>query len=223
MDKRYLTLLRNSILNLLFPPVCLHCGERITRQDDFICQTCFAKIEFLDPVITKIEGLSYDYLISIAKYREVIVSIIHNLKFYDFSSISDFIAELMYKPIRKLKLLLDENILIDVPLHPIRKKERGYNQASLISYRLANLLDCEYHNDVLVRVSNTISQATLKHEARAGNMEQAFRLNKDIDFNNKTIILLDDVFTTGSTVEECCKALRETNPKRIIVLTLGKA
>ena len=134
MDKKYLTLLRNSILNLLFPPVCVHCGERLVRQENYVCQACFKNIEFLDPVITKIEGLSYDYLISIAKYSEVIVSIIHNLKFYDLSSISDFIAELMYKPIRKLKLLLDENILIDVPLHPIRKKERGYNQAELISY-----------------------------------------------------------------------------------------
>lgn len=216
-------LLRNSILDLLFPPVCVHCGERITKQEDFICQACFAKIEFLDPVITKIEGLSYDYLISIAKYSEVIVSIIYNLKFYDFSSISGFIAELIYESIKKLKLLLDENILIDVPLHPIRKKERGYNQAALISQGLANLLNCEYRDDVIARVSNTLSQATLKHEDRAGNMQQAFKLKKNIDFNNKTIILLDDVFTTGSTVEECCKVLKKTTPKRIIVLTLGKA
>lgn len=223
MDKRYLLLLRSFILNLLFPPVCVHCGKRIARQDDFVCQPCLNKIEYLVPVITKVEGLSYEYLISIAKYREVIVSIVHNLKFYDFSSISDLIAKLIYERIKKLKLLLDENMIIDVPLHSIRKKERGYNQATLISQKLATLLNCEYRGDIIKRVSNTASQATLKHEDRAKNIKQAFKLKKNINLNNKTIILLDDVFTTGSTVEECCKVLKKTTPKRIIVLTLGKA
>lgn len=201
----------------------MHCGERIERQEAFICQICLNKIEYFVPVITKVEDLSYEYLISIAKYREVVVSLVYNLKFYDFSSISDFIAKLIYEQIKNLKLLLDENVIIDVPLHPIRRKERGYNQAALISQKLADLLKCEYRGDIIERVSNTASQATLKHEDRAKNIDQAFKLKKSINFNNKTVILLDDVFTTGSTVEECCKVLKKTTPKRIIALTLGKA
>lgn len=223
MVPRFSLLLKNSLLDLLFPPVCIHCGIRITKQTDYLCEECLEKIEYLIPVFTKVEGLSYDYLISIAKYREVIVSLIHNLKFYNLSSISDFIAELIYKQIKKLKLILDLNIITAVPLHSVRKRERGYNQAALIARKLASLLNCEYNGNIIERVNYTVSQATLEHEKRVGNIERAFKLKKNIDLKHKSVILLDDVFTTGSTVEECCKVLKEAEPKKIIVLTMGKA
>lgn len=223
MGKRFLPLSKNSLLDLLFPPVCIHCGKRINKQNDFLCKDCLNKIEYLIPLITKVEGLSYDFLISIVRYREVVVSIIHNLKFYNLSSISDFIAELIYKQIKKNKLVLDVNLIIDVPLHLVRKRERGYNQASLIAKKLANLLGVDYDGEIIERVSNTVSQATLEHDKRERNINQAFKLKKNIDLKHKSVILLDDVFTTGSTAEECCKVLKSAGPKKITVLTLGKA
>jgi len=223
MGKRFLLQLKSSLFDLFFPPVCIHCGKRISKQDDYLCHDCLNNIEYLVPVISKVEGLSYDYLISIAKYRDVVVSIIHNLKFYNLSSISDYIAQLIYKQVKKIKLVLDVNTITAVPLHSVRKKERGYNQASLIAKKLANLLKCEYREDVIERVSNTVSQATLDHDKRERNIKQAFKLKKNIDLKHKSIILLDDVFTTGSTTEECCKVLKKAEPKKIIVLTMGKA
>ncbi len=223
MVVRYLLQLKKSFLNLLFPPVCIHCGQRIANQDDYLCIVCLNKIEYLIPAIVKAESKSYDYLITIAKYREVVVSIVHNLKFYNMSSISEFIAQMIFKNIKKLKLILDVNLIIAVPLHSVRKRERGYNQASLIAEKLALLLACEYSSDVIERVNNTLSQATLEHDKREKNIRQAFKLKKNIDLKGKSVILLDDVFTTGSTVEECCKVLKTAEPKKIIVLTLGKA
>jgi ComF family protein len=130
---------------------------------------------------------------------------------------------LIYQQIKNLKLVLDVNVIIAVPLHSVRKRERGYNQSSLIARKLATFLQCEYRGDIIERVSNTLSQATLEHEKRAGNINQAFKLKKNIDLKHKTIILLDDVFTTGSTVQECCNVLIKAEPKKIIVLTMGKA
>jgi ComF family protein len=223
MEKKYSLLLKNSLFDLFFPPVCIHCGKRIDKQSDYLCQECLAKIEYLFPVVTKVDGLSYDYLISIVKYRDVVVSLIHNLKFFNLSSISDFIAELIYKQIKKIKLILDVNIITAVPLHSVRKRERGYNQSALIAQKLAFLLNCEYRSDIIERVNYTVSQATLEHENRKRNINQAFKLKKNIDLKHKSVILLDDVFTTGSTAEECCKVLKMTEAKKIIVLTMGKA
>ncbi len=219
----YLHLLRNSWSNLLFPPVCIHCGARIASQKDYLCPECLNQIEYLSPPLLKIEGKSYDYLVTIAQYRKVVVSIIHNLKFYNLSSISDFIANLIYQQIKNFKLILDVNLITAVPLHSVRKRERGYNQAGLIAKKLALLLACEYSSDIIERVNNTLSQATLDHDKREKNISQAFKLKKSIDLKGKSVILLDDVFTTGSTVEECCKVLKNTNPDKIFVLTLGKA
>lgn len=223
MEKQYLLPLKHSLFNLIFPPVCIHCGKRIKKQDDFLCCDCLDKIEYLLPIITKVEGLSYDYLICVAKYSEVVVSIIYNLKFFDLSSIGDYIAKLIYQQIRKAKLFLDVNVIIPVPLHSARKRERGYNQSSLIAEKLAILLKCECREDIIERVNNTLSQASLDHEKREGNINQAFKLKKNIDLKHKSIILLDDVFTTGSTVQECCKVLKKAEPEKIIVITMGKA
>lgn len=223
MGKKYLLQLKDSFLDLFFPPICIHCGKRIKRQKDFLCEECLDKIEYLLPVFTKVEGLPYDYLICIAKYSEVVVTIIHNLKFLNLSSISDFIALLIYQQIKKLKLILDLNIITPVPLHSVRKRERGYNQAALIAKKLATLLNYEYREDLLERANYTLSQATLEHAKRAGNIAQAFKLKKNIDLKHKSIILLDDVFTSGSTVLECCKVLQKAEPKKIFVLTMGKA
>ncbi len=223
MVAKFLLRLKSSFLNLIFPPVCIHCGERISKQNDFLCLDCLNKIEYLIPALVKAEASSYDYLVTIAKYRDVVVSIIHNLKFYNLSSISDFIAELIFKQIKKYKLILDVNLIIAVPLHSVRKRERGYNQASLIAQKLASYIACDYSSDIIERVNNTLSQATLEHDKRQENISQAFKLKKNIDLKGKSVILLDDVFTTGSTVEECCKVLKKAEPEKIIVLTLGKA
>ncbi len=223
MDKRFFLRLKNSLLNLIFPPVCVHCGRRILKQDDYLCPECLENIEYFQPPISKVDGISYDYLISIAKYEDVLVSLIHNLKFYNLSSLGEFIAQLMYEQVKKIKLVLDVNLVVAVPLHSVRKRERGYNQAAIIAKKFASLLNCEFRDDIIERVSNRPSQATLERDKRAKNISQAFKLKKNIDLKHKSVILLDDVFTTGSTVEECCKELRKSEPKRIIVLTMGKA
>lgn len=223
MVKKFLLQSKNSFLNLLFPPVCIHCGLRIKQQTEYLCPACLSKIEYLNPVIVKVDGLPYTYRISIAKYKEVVVSVIHNLKFYNLSSISKFIAQLIYNQIKKLKLILDVKIIIAVPLHKVRKRERGFNQSALIAKELAELLQCDFRSDIIERINNTVSQATLEHKDREKNINQAFRLKKNIDLKHKSIILLDDVFTTGSTVRECCQVLQQAEAKRIIVLTMGKA
>ncbi len=167
--------------------------------------------------------VAYDYLISVCCYRKVVVSIVHELKYYGLSSISRFIAKLMYDRIFESNLNLDFDIITTVPLHFVKEKERGYNQASLIAKDLASLFTCEFNGDILKRTSYTTSQATLEHDERLKNLKNAFKLKKNIDLNNKTIVLLDDVFTTGTTVNECCRELRKANPKKIIILTLGRA
>ncbi|OQY39591.1 MAG: hypothetical protein B6226_01520 [Candidatus Cloacimonetes bacterium 4572_65] len=222
MEKLSLRQLKDSFLNLIFPAVCIHCGERIARQKDFICKNCHDIIQYREPLYEELViDSSYDSLITIAKYRKVVVSLIHELKYFSLDSIGKFIGELIVEKLKPLNLKVD--VITEVPLHFVRKRERGYNQSEIIARYIADKLDWKYDNKIFKRVRFTVAQASLEHEDRRGNLKNAFELKKNIDLKGQIVVLLDDVFTTGTTVEECCKVLRKAKPKKIIVLTMGKA
>ena len=224
MERQYSRQLKNSLSKLLFPPVCVHCGTKITSQKEFLCQRCLNSIGFIEPLLEKSDlECNYDNLITICKYRKVVVSMIHELKYYGMPSIGKYIAQIIYKRLVECNLELDIDVITSVPLHFVKEKERGYNQSSLIASELALLMQCDYSGKLIERVTYTASQATLEHDERLDNLKKAFKLKKNIDLNNKTIVLLDDVFTTGTTVDHCCSELKKANPKNIIVLTMGRA
>lgn len=109
-----------------------------------------------------------------------------------------------------------------VPISKKRNKERGYNQSALIAKELGKLLNIEYENNCLIKAKNTIEQSKLNKEERQKNLQGVYILVNKEKMDCKKIILLDDIFTTGSTVNECCKVLRQANVKEILVITLAK-
>lgn len=211
-------------LNFLFPPVCINCGVSIPRQKDFLCQKCLAKISFIQPVVSVGKASdSFDFLITVAKFDAVTVSLVHNLKFFSFKSVGKYIAMLIFQQIRHEKISKKIDIITPVPLHFVRKKERGYNQCHIIGKELARLLNCEYKEKILSRAFYTKSQAKLKHEKRSQNIDKAFVIKDNIDCKGKNIAVIDDVFTTGSTMNECCNTIKLCNPNKVIAVTFCKA
>ena len=119
--------------------------------------------------------------------------------------------------------LKNYDIIIPVPIHTKRRMERGYNQSALIAKEISKEIQkIDYLEDVLIKKINNKPQSTKNKSERKNNVIGAYYMKNKEKINNKKILLLDDIYTTGNTVNECCKILQSANPKCIDVITIAK-
>ena len=201
----------NNLLDLLFPKLCASCSIKI--QKGFLCSDCYSSIEFIK---------SYQKnLISICRYKEPIKTLIYQFKYGNRDYLADFFAELIEKHLRRIRLDLSHyDYVIPVPLHKYKLKERGYNQAGLLAKILANYFQIPFRDDIIFQTKYIPSQTTLNKDKRLENKKESFKAKGSLE--NKRVILVDDVITTGSTINECSKALESTKVSEITVITLAK-
>lgn len=133
----------------------------------------------------------------------------------------------MLKNIEFIDLLKNYDTIIPVPISKKRYKQRGYNQSSLIAKKLAKELlkenfKIKYNDDCLFKTKNVIEQSKLNKDNREKNIKGAYEIFHINQLKNKKILLVDDIYTTGSTLRECSKILKKSNPKKIGVLTIAK-
>lgn len=128
----------------------------------------------------------------------------------------------MLKNEKFFKILKSYDTIVPVPISSKRRKERGYNQCELIAKEIAKEVCIEYNNKSLYKIKNIKEQSKLNKEERGKNIEGVYEIRETNRLKNKKIILLDDIFTTGSTVNECCKMLKQAEVKLIDILTIAK-
>jgi len=114
------------------------------------------------------------------------------------------------------------DFVVPVPLHPVKLRERQFNQSEVLAAYLAKKLNKKIVKDRLKRIKYTMPQTELKREQRLKNVNGAFRAKRDSNFEDKTILLVDDVLTTGATLNECAKALKDAGAKRVIAFALAR-
>lgn len=226
--------------NLLFPKHCLSCG----RIGIVVCENCKKKlfktrhqscIYCFKPSLLglthfgcKRERLGVDQFVSVYKYKGVVRKIIKKAK-YRFAK-KDFMFFLEHvkddlNPVleQSAKIWGVHSFLCPIPLHPTRKRWRGFNQSVLISQYASRRLNLPI-KEVLVRVKNTKPQSFFKNKIkRRNNMRQAFRLINQSVVARKTIVLVDDVVTTGSTVYEAARVLKRHGAQKVFVFALSRA
>ena len=207
--------------NLLFPKLnCVFCGKNIWN-DRFVCNNCKKKYK---PSFNKVSHNEYfsehTYLYKYDDIRNLLL----DFKFKDKSYIYRGLVELINcKEIKKF--LKEYDLVISVPTHISRKIDRGYNQSDLIAKQISKVFKIKYIKNVVYKKENTISQNKLSEEDRKTNVINVFSFNKKKKelIENKNILVIDDIFTTGSTVKECAKTLKEAcNINKIGVLTIAK-
>jgi len=116
------------------------------------------------------------------------------------------------------------NIILPVPIHPVRMQVRGFNQAEILIRVLSSKCSIEYSFDFLQRVRDTYSQVKLPYDKREENVRDAFEIiDKDFSLRGKNILLIDDVFTTGSTIRECIRVLSKTGVNRVFTMFLARS
>ncbi len=114
------------------------------------------------------------------------------------------------------------DIIIPVPIHKKRMKERGYNQSELIAQELSKMANIKCYKDILIKIRNNKPQSTLNGKMRKENAKNVYKLEKIEKITNKRILLFDDIYTTGATVNSCIQELKKVKVKQIGILTLAK-
>lgn len=202
----------DAFLDLIFPPKCEVCKS---SSKEALCQDCFNSVKFMKPHL----GIH-----SVTSYDDVVRSALHQLKFNNKKRLAQPMGLLMVQYLSQtMHLDLKEiDVLVPVPLHPNRLKQRGFNQARLIALSIHQYFGITVEN-ALLRIIDTKPQFDLSRNERFENVKGAFAMNKASHIFNKKILLIDDIYTTGATIAECANTLRAAGAKRTDILTLARA
>ncbi|MGY0391481.1 ComF family protein [Bizionia sp. KMM 8389] len=150
-------------------------------------------------------------------------NLIHNLKYKGFEEIGTFLGSWLGSELQKIPAYQDIDMVIPVPLHKKKLRKRGYNQVTKFGKELANYLDAEYVDDVLIKVSNTSSQVTKNRLTRWLSNVEVFKAVNTNRIHNKHILLVDDIITTGATLEACGLELLKSKQVKISIATMAIA
>ena len=210
----------NNILELIYPNVCGICGE-ICK--DSLCKKCENAIKkYKIDLISKNKKMYFCESMHIFKYDDIIRQKIIEYKFQDEAYLYKTFAKIILKNKKVCGFLEKYDIMIPVPIHKKRRLKRGYNQAELIAKEICKNLNLELKNNVLIKQKNIVAQSELNKNERMQNIKNAFGIKNANEIKNKNIILFDDIYTTGSTVNECSRILKKVGVNKIGILTIAK-
>lgn len=208
----------------IYPQTCGICGKVYPKS---LCNKCEIRLKKqLDANIIKegqeIEDKYFNELMYIFKYEGEIRKLILDYKFNDKSYIYLTFTNFLLKNKKIFENIKKYDKIIPVPISKKRLKTRGYNQSYLIAKEIASQTNLELVNNCLLKTKNIVEQSKLNKEDRIKNIKGVYELQNKQLIENKKVLLVDDIYTTGSTVNECSKILRQGNPTEIGVLVLAK-
>lgn len=207
-------------LNFLFPPYCKICGKNGGKE---LCDNCYLRLkQFEDVHIIRLKKRNLDNLIYFFKYEGNIRNLILSFKFFNKYYLGKVFSKIMLKNEKLCGNLKFYDIIIPVPMHKIKKCERGYNQAELLAKDLAENLKLCYDKNILIKTVNNKKQSSLSGRERYENIKNVFKVQKMDKIKNKNIILVDDICTTSATLEECAKILKQAGAKKVTGLVIAK-
>lgn len=209
-------------LNLIYPPTCGICGK---LNQEFLCKKCRKMLEnqaeFAVEINQNPEGNFKEHLY-IFKYEGIIRKSILKYKFRNEAYLYKTFVNFLLKNQKFFQILKSYDTIIPVPISKKRQKERGYNQSYLLAKEIAKSTNLKLEKECLFKIKNIVEQSKLNKENRRKNIQGVYELKKEQRLKHKKILLLDDIYTTGSTVEECCKILKQAQPSKIGVFTMAK-
>ncbi|WES34475.1 ComF family protein [Ruminiclostridium papyrosolvens DSM 2782] len=187
----------------------------------YICEKCVGEIDYYENSVLSLNlplGIQNycDGLLCVGRYSGSLKETLRRFKFSNKSSYYRALGKLLALKIQNTKQLDSFDVIVPVPLHKSRQKHRGYNQAELMAEQIAKILKIPCEKNLLIKSVATNSQSMLKRTERLLNLEDAFMAVNDGLIADKNILLIDDIVTTGSTVNQCCKALKQAGAEKVI-------
>ena len=234
--KKYVKNCFSGLANLVFPPICPGCGQ-VCGSAGGLCADCFSKLVFIIepfchrcgkpidaiakewgfcPFCKESGGFCFDEARVALIYDESSAALILGLKYADKTETTPMLARWLRRALGDLTA----DVVVPVPLSRSRLLQRRYNQAALLAKQLAAMISVKY-KPLLKRNRDTGNQGNLSGPQRKKNVKGAFSVTNDFDIKGKTVIIVDDVMTTGATMNECAKTLKQAGAGKIIAVTLA--
>lgn len=237
--------LLNGLYNLLFPSNCILCKKYFKGegQESVLCQDCQSTIELNKPpfcqrcsrhleeyadqsLCTECRSQHYhfDRAWGICRYNLSVRRLIHLFKYGEKTALRHTFSRIIATFIESYHVdIKDFNLIVPVPLHAARLRERGYNQSELLTDLLALRFKTPASKRNLIRIRHTQNQAHLGQKERWTNIQAAFKIKHSTEFLDKSVLVIDDLMTTGATASEAARTLKEAGAKKVSVLTLAIA
>jgi ComF family protein len=222
-----------DFLNLLVPSKCLSCGINLLKFEQFVCKTCLNKIpktrfyENSESVVSqafwgRVE-LQYAFSVYYFHKGSILQKLIHQVKYRGVKELAFELGKEMAYDLAESEFKKSVDLVIPVPLHPLKEQKRGYNQSDWLASGFAEVLEKKYSKAVLKRVHYTSTQTKKTREQRWENVKDAFEVEDAPTIENKHVVIVDDVLTTGATLEACAAKLLACKGTKVSVVTLAYA
>ena len=220
----------NTLFDFFLPRFCPGCNKKLSSKEQPVCSECISSILIADDFRLQFE---YDkkfatekiikdfYARYVFETDKTLQDIIHALKYKKQFKLGTFLGEILSEGVMNLNWQFD--LIVPVPIHPLKKAERGYNQSDYIVKGLSKSLDIPYSTKLLKRTKHTESQTHLSMTERAKNVANAFKVKNPELIKGKSFMLVDDVITTGATTQECGRALVSSGAKTVYACSVGIA
>ena len=233
----------NAGLGLLYPEVCQLCGEgRATPAEGYVCGGCRAKARFIQEPFCQRCGRPYEGDIttrfecancremewhfqsarSAVIARDPVLEVIHRYKYQRALWFEPFLADLLIRAAGPVLGQQKPSMIVPVPLHPTKQREREFNQAERLARRLGAATQIPVNKRLLRRVVPTRTQTQLSRQERLANVRNAFAMRRGQRLNGERLVLVDDVFTTGATTSACARVLTAAGAGEVCVWTVAR-
>jgi ComF family protein len=225
-------MLLTSLLDFFLPRLCYCCNKKLNPAENNVCEACFSKFKYADSA-----RITYEYdkdfrgkkivsgfssLLVFEKDKEI-QHLIHALKYDGRFQAGDYLGKLTGTALSSQIHIWQIDLIVPVPLHNLKKIKRGYNQSYYIANAISRICNIPMNNKVVLRVKNTMSQTQMNLRQREENIRDAFKVKLAKLITDKNILLIDDVITTGSTMNECGRALLESGAAKIFAISSAVA
>ncbi len=219
--------------DFIFPPFCVLTNNKLKENEIIFSNSILYKFEIAgnpnfikeaknDVLIKK--DINFVNIFSLFANFDEVQELIHYIKYSKYKEIGYIFGRHLGKKIKQ-ESILNYDLIIPVPLHKVKKRSRGFNQAFEIGKGVAEVLNCEVNDKIMIRKRFTITQTKLNSEERKKNLENVFTLNFELlnKVEGKNILIVDDVFTTGSTINSLAKEINKYKPNIIDCATITLA
>ncbi len=193
------------------PPFCATCSRHLDHfTEDSLCQSC------------RTQKFTYDRAWGACFYEEPVRTLLHNFKYHGKTALRTTCVALMTEFIDVYHMPVQQfDLVCPIPLHPVRLRERGFNQAQLLSDGICRRYQLTHEPHALIRQQATDAQAHLEQKQRFTNLKGAFKMNPSLSVTDKSILLVDDLLTTGATAASAAGTLKEAGAAYVGALTLA--
>ncbi len=209
--------IKNIFLDLFYPQRCISCGSYICVGMTYtICGKCKKKIKFCGRVVRDNDRF-FEEVVCAMEYSGYTKTSMRDFKFHNIRHLHKTFAYAIYQNVIDREFMKEVSLICPVPIHPLR--EREYNQSCLVASHLSEMIGIKCCDNLLIKIKNVNPLSTMGYALRKQMIKSALTFNITYNIEGKTICLIDDIYTTGTTADECARILRMYGAKKVYVLS----